>query len=62
LPDARIPATSRPDGHHAMLRFTWRLIRGDGTVNDGVDFGELDGHGRIKRIVGFFGPFPQPGR
>jgi hypothetical protein len=23
-----------------------------------MDFGELDGDGRLKLIVGFFGPFP----
>jgi hypothetical protein len=39
------------------LRFSWRLIQPDGTAIEGMDFGELDGDGRIKRIVGFFGPF-----
>jgi hypothetical protein len=25
---------------------------------EGMDFGELGDDGRLKRIVGFFGPFP----
>jgi len=56
-PGARIVATSRADSHHGMLRFSWRLIRADGTTIDGMDFGELDSEGQLKRIVGFFGPF-----
>jgi SnoaL-like protein len=56
-PGARIVATSRTDSHHGALRFSWRLIRADGTTIDGMDFGQLDGEGRLTRIVGFFGPF-----
>jgi hypothetical protein len=26
---------------------------------EGCDFGELDGDGRLKLIVGFFGPWPE---
>jgi SnoaL-like protein len=57
MPGARIVATSHTDSHHGALRFSWRLIQPDGTAIEGMDFGELDGDGRIKRIVGFFGPF-----
>jgi hypothetical protein len=58
LPGARLAPTSRSDHHHGMLRFTWRIVKPDGsTLTEGMDFGELDGDGRIRKIVGFFGPF-----
>ena len=56
---ARIVPTSAADEHHGKLRFTWKMIGADGnTIIDGIDFGELAPDGRIKRIVGFFGPPP----
>jgi hypothetical protein len=58
LPGARIAPTSHTDVHHDMLRFSWRLLKADGTtLTDGIDFGTLDADGKITRIVGFFGPF-----
>ncbi len=58
LPGARIVPTSHADLHHGVLRFSWRILKPDGsTLSDGMDFGELDADGRIKRIVGFFGAF-----
>lgn len=57
LPGARIAPTSRADVHHGLLRFTWRIVKADGTpLTEGIDFGELHSEGRIRRIVGFFGP------
>jgi hypothetical protein len=36
-----------------------RMLGPEGTVAlEGMDFGELGDDGRLKRIVGFFGPFP----
>ena len=59
LPGATIVPTSRTDVHHGTLRFSWRILKADGsTLSEGIDFGELDADGRIRRIVGFFGPFP----
>ena len=56
MPGWRIEQTSAADHHHGMIRFTWRLVDGDGKlVVEGIDFGELDGDGRLRRIVGFFG-------
>src|SRR5262249_12421177 len=58
LPGARIVATSRVDLHHDQLRFSWKLLKADGTTQiDGMDFGQLDASGHLRRIVGFFGPF-----
>jgi SnoaL-like domain len=59
MPGNRIELTSGVDEHDGLLRFSWRMLGPDGVVLlDGMDFGELDGDGRLKRIVGFFGPFP----
>ncbi len=52
--------SSAVDSHHGIrLRFAWELKSPDGKVlMEGMDYGELDEDGRIKLIVGFFGPFP----
>ena len=56
-PGAKIEATSLADSHHGSLRFAWRLVLPDGKVAvEGLDFGELSPDGKIRRIVGFFGP------
>jgi hypothetical protein len=58
-PGARIEPTSRIEEHHGMIRFTWRMDAANGSsVMEGIDFGELAEDGRLKRIVGFFGPPP----
>jgi SnoaL-like domain len=50
---------STPQVHHQAMRFAWVLLRPDGTRwAQGMDFGELADDGRIRRIVGFFGPLP----
>ena len=56
---ARIPISSGVDQHHEMLRFSWVLIGPQKELLlEGMDFVELAGDGRLKRINGFFGPFP----
>ena len=56
-PGAKIEPTSVVDTHHGSLRFAWRMVLADGKVAaEGLDFGELSPDGRIRRIVGFFGP------
>ncbi|MEE2776086.1 MAG: nuclear transport factor 2 family protein [Acidobacteriota bacterium] len=52
---------SSVDAHHdRFLRFAWKVVAADGktVVSPGMDYGELDEDGRLKLIVGFFGPFP----
>jgi hypothetical protein len=45
------------DLHHGRLRFAWKLTDASGrTVVEGIDFCELASDGRLRRIVGFFGP------
>jgi hypothetical protein len=61
-PGHRIEMRSGVDEHDGMLRFAWRMVGPDGAVLlDGMDFGELAVDGRLKLIVGFFGPFPAVG-
>jgi hypothetical protein len=59
MPAHRLVVTSGVDEHHGFLRFTWAIQNSDGAlVLEGVDFGELAGDGRLRRIVGFFGSSP----
>jgi hypothetical protein len=59
-PGARIEMMSGVDLHHDVVRFLWRLTRADGSAGEtSIDFGEVDGDGRLTRIVGFFGEAPQ---
>jgi len=61
-PGARIEVASGVDEHDGHLRFGWRLLAPDGSVAlEGMDVGELDGDGALRRIVGFFGPLPPGG-
>lgn len=48
------------DHHDGYLRFAWKLLDSDDKqIMEGVDFGSFDSDGRIKQIVGFFGPWPE---
>ena len=61
MPGARIELTSGVDEHDGWLRFAWSMLGPDGTtLTEGFDVGELAADGRLRRIVGFFGPFPPP--
>ena len=51
--------TSGVDAHHDQLRFAWELVGPDGAVAiTGLDVGEVDDDGRLRRITGFFGDLP----
>lgn len=59
MPGTRIPLTSGVDEHHGLVRFSWAMIDAAGAVQiRGFDVGELASDGRLRRISGFFGPFP----
>jgi hypothetical protein len=59
-PGTQVVQTSGVDHHHNKIRFNWALLDADGsTLIAGVDFGELAEDGRLRRIVGFFGPLPR---
>lgn len=56
-PGVRIEVTSGASEHHGHIYFSWHMINADWeVVLRGVDFGTLDSDGRLKLIVGFFGP------
>ena len=55
----RIPIGSGVDHHHGMIRFTWVMLDPKGvSVFQGLDVGEFAADGRLRRIIGFFGPPP----
>ena len=59
-PGARIEMMSGIDLHHNVVRFLWRLVRGDGSAGDvSIDFGEVDANGKLVKIIGFFGDAPK---
>jgi SnoaL-like domain len=58
MPGHTIDMTSGVDVHGDVFRFAWVMRTADGDVLEGMDYGELADDGRISRIVGFFGPFP----
>ncbi|MCB0998351.1 MAG: nuclear transport factor 2 family protein [Acidimicrobiales bacterium] len=58
-PDHRFVRTSGVDAHHGIARYGWELVAPDGTVAvAGLDVAELAADGRLRRVVGFFGPLP----
>jgi hypothetical protein len=58
-PGTQVVQTSGVDHYHDKLRFTWALLdAGGAALIEGIDFGELAEDGRLRRIVGFFGPLP----
>jgi hypothetical protein len=60
-PDHRIVMMTGVDEHDEWLRFGWLMLAPDDeVVLEGMDVAERDVDGRIRRIVGFFGPIPSP--
>jgi hypothetical protein len=49
--------TTAVDSHHEFARYGWDLVGPDGAVAvSGTDFVEVDGDGKLLRVIGFFGP------
>ena len=58
----RIELTSGVADHNGYVSFAWTMRGPDNNVvMEGCDFGELDDDGKLKLIVGFFGPWPEKG-
>lgn len=54
-PGHRFTRTSDVDGHNGRVRFSWVLAPDGGApLASGVDFGVVDGDGRLAAITGFF--------
>lgn len=61
-PGSRLAPTSGVDMHHDRARYSWVVLRPDGTRFEGFDAVQLDlEQSRICRIDGFFGPLPPVG-
>ena len=58
FPGRSIDQASGVDITDGGLRFAWVMRNGNDVELEGMDFVELAPDGRIKRIAGFFGPFP----
>ena len=60
FPGARIETTSGVEEHHGWGRFAWAMVGADGATSmEGFDVCQFAADGRLQRIVGFFGPFPE---
>ena len=58
-PGHRFERTTAVDAHHEFARYGWALVAADGTpAVQGYDIVQLDGDGKLARIVGFFGDLP----
>ena len=62
MPGGRIARTSEVQVHHDVARFAWQFTLPDGrSLPEGLDLAIFDAEGKIKRIVGFFGPLGSRG-
>jgi hypothetical protein len=52
-PGHRFELSDGPDAHNDVVRFTWTLHGADGPLARGIDFGTLDGDGRLLNVTGF---------
>jgi hypothetical protein len=60
-PGAKIVITGAFPPHNGLVCFSWHVVGpADDILRAGVDFGELDPDGRLRRVVGFFGEPPAP--
>jgi hypothetical protein len=57
-PGHTIDLTSGVDSNGAELRWTWMVHNDVEVIVEGVDSAELAPDGRVRRIGGFFEPFP----
>jgi len=53
--------TSGIDFHHHLYRYTWLVSVNGKPAIPGMDVVAVDDQNRIKRVDGFFGPFPALG-
>ena len=58
-PEHRFERTTAVDEHHGYARYGWSLVSPDGTAAvTGTDFAQVDGDGKLTRVIGFFGDLP----
>jgi hypothetical protein len=55
----RFRRSSGIDVHNGHARYSWQLVDADGKVRlEGQDMAQIDDHGLLSKVVGFFGPLP----
>ena len=59
LPGAHYSRTSGVDSHHRLHRYCWQISRDGEVLLPGFDVTEVDEHGKVTRVLGFFGPLPE---
>ena len=59
VPGAEYVRTSGVDSHHDLYRYSWEIRARGRVLLQGFDVTEVDGGGRVKRVLGFFGPLPE---
>ena len=61
-----VPTNARIDlseisEHHGWFRYTWKVVGESGkTLNTGLHVAQLDDAGRLRRVIAFYGPTPEP--
>jgi hypothetical protein len=53
-PGAKFTLKDPLDHHHHHVRFYWTLQLANGTIMQGMDYGEITPDGKLAKIVGFF--------
>ena len=56
MPGAVYSRTSGVDSHHRFYRYTWAIHRDGELVMPGYDVAETAEDGRVRCVMGFFGP------
>jgi hypothetical protein len=59
IPGAVYSRTSGVDSHHGLHRYSWQISRDGEVVLPGFDVTQVDNDGKVKRVLGFFGPLPE---
>lgn len=55
----RFRVAGKPDGHHAVVRFSWALGAGEAEpLACGTDFARMAPDGRIEQVTGFIDKMP----
>ncbi len=59
LPGATYSVTSGIDSQHGFHRYHWAIHQDGKLLLPGFDVVEVDDEGRVKQVIGFFGPMPE---
>ena len=61
LPGALYERSTGVDSHNNLYRYGWQISVDGTVVMPGFDVAEVDGAGKIFRVLGFFGELPKLG-